>query len=104
MELKVTQKKNEPQLSRIRIDFEISFDKATPSINDVRDVLSTQLAKDKNLVVVKRIYTEFGLRKAKGIAYLYENEEILKRFEAKKEKKKEGTKEGKDAPKQDKAQ
>ena len=104
MELKVVHKKNEPLLSRVRIDSEMFFDKATPSIDNLRDALSTQLGKDKNLVVVKRIYNEFGLRKAKGIAYLYENEEILKRFESKKEKKKDGAKEGKEAPKQDKAQ
>ncbi len=87
MELKINNKKNESLLSRVRIESDITFDKATPSINDVRDALSTQLGKDKNLVVVKSIYNEFGLRKAKGIAYLYDNEEILKRFEAKKEKK-----------------
>ena len=100
MELKISNKKNEPLLSRARIESDITFDKATPSINDVRDALSAQLGKDKNLIVVKSIYNEFGLRKAKGTAYLYENEEILKRFEAKKEKKKDAAKE---APKQDKA-
>ena len=100
MELKINNKKNEPLLSRVRIESDMTFVKATPSINDVRAALSTQLGKDKNLVVVKTIYNEFGSRKAKGVAYLYENEEILKRFEAKKEKKKDAAKE---APKQEKA-
>ena len=87
MEIKITSRKEEPLLSRVKIDSEIAFEKATPSITEIRESLASQLGKDKGLIAVRGIYNEYGLRKAKGIAYLYDNEEIFKRFESKKEKK-----------------
>lgn|SRR3989338_3597227 len=88
MELKIISKKGEPLLSRVKIDSEIAFEKATPSINDIKDNIASQLGKDKGLIAVKGVYNEYGLRKARGTAYLYDNEEMFKRFESKKEKKK----------------
>lgn len=88
MEIKIVSRKEEPLLSRVKIDSEIAFEKATPSITEIRDALASQLGKDKDLIAIRGVYNEYGLRKAKGIAYLYDNEEIFKRFEAKKEKKK----------------
>lgn len=90
MELKIVGRKEEPLLSRVKIDSEIAFEKATPSIAEIRDALASQLGKDKGLIAIKGVYNEYGLRKAKGIAYLYDNEEIFRRFESKKEKKKDG--------------
>ena len=87
MELKIVSRKEEPLLSRVKIDSEIAFEKATPSITEIRENLASQLGKDKGLIAIRGVYNEYGLRKAKGIAYLYDNEEIFKRFEAKKEKK-----------------
>ncbi len=89
MELKIISKKGEPLLSRVKIDSEIAFEKATPSINEIRDKIASQLGKDKGLIAVKGVYNEYGLRKARGVAYLYDNEEVFKKFESKKEKKEE---------------
>lgn len=99
MELKIVSKKGEPLLSRVKIDSEIAFEKATPSINDIRDNIAGQLGKDKSLIAVRGVYNEYGLRKAKGIAYLYDNEEIFKRFESKKEKKNNKDAKQEEAPK-----
>lgn len=85
MELKIISKKEEPLLARARVDVELTFEKATPSINEVKDSIVSKLGKDKNLVVVKGIYNEFSLRKAKGIVHIYTDESMLKKIEVKKE-------------------
>ena len=98
MELKIINKEPEPLLSRTKVEVEIEFDKATPSNEDVKAQLVKDLGKDEKLIVVKNIYTNFGLKKAKSMSYVYDDEESLKRIEPqpkKKAEKKEEKAEGK---------
>ena len=86
MELKIINKKEDPLLSRTIVESEIVFEKATPSRAEIKSNLSKNLGKDEKLIVVKGIHTLYGLKKAKNIAYIYENEEFLKRIEVKTKK------------------
>ncbi len=98
MNLKIINKKEYPLLSRTKVESEIVFEKSTPSREEIKNKLSEVLGKDGKLIIVKGIYTSYGLKKAKNVAYAYENEESLKRIEAEKKKgkkKKETKKEGK---------
>ncbi len=81
MELKIINKKEYPLLSRMMVESEIVFEKATPPREEIKSNLAKNLGKDEKLIVVKGIYNIYGLRKAKNIAYVYENEESLKRIE-----------------------
>jgi len=93
MELKIINKKDEPLLSRIRVESDLVFEKTTPSAQDVKSKLASVLGKDEKLIVIKGIYTRFGLKNAKNVSYVYENVDLLKRIETKnkkKTKKKEG--------------
>ncbi|HJN56800.1 MAG: hypothetical protein QF436_03810 [Candidatus Woesearchaeota archaeon] len=102
MELKIIQKKEEPLLSRTRADAEVSFEKATPAEKEIKDSLVKALGKDEKLIVIRGIYTAYGLKKAKIISYAYENEDSLKRIEiAKKESKEKKPKEAKKETKQE---
>ena len=96
MELKIINKKEDPLLFRTKVESEMVFEKATPSIEEVKNELVKVLGKDGKLIVVKGIYTMYGLKKAKNVSYVYENEETLKRIEIK-NKKKTGKKEKKEA-------
>lgn len=87
MELKIINKKEDPLLSRTRVESKIAFDKSTPSKDEIKSRLGKDLGKDEKLIVVKGIYTEYGLKKGKNLSYVYENEESLKRIEMQKEKK-----------------
>ena len=87
MELRIINKGDEPLLSRVKIEAEMVFEKSTPSRAEIKSKLAKDLGKDEKLVVVKGIYTLYGLKKAKNIAYDYENEESLKRIEVKTKKK-----------------
>ena len=86
MKLNILQKKEEPLLSRTRIESEIVFDNATPSGQEVKSSLAKALSKDEKLLDVKGIYTIYGLKKAKILCYAYENEEVLKRIKVEKKK------------------
>ena len=86
MNLKIMQKKEEPLLSRIMVESEIVFDKATPSNQEVKTILAKDLGKDEKLLDIKGIYTLYGSRKAKVLCYAYDNEEILKRIKIKPKK------------------
>jgi ribosomal protein S24E len=96
MELKIINKKEDPLLSRTKVEAEVTFDKSTPSIVEIKAKLSKDLGKDEKLIVVKGIHTKYGLKKATNLSYIYENEESLKRIEiVNKSKKKKGKSEEK---------
>ena len=94
MELKIINKKEDPLLSRTKVESEIIFDKGTVSREEIKNKLCKDFGKDEKLIVVKGIYTEYGLKKAKNLSYVYENEEALNRIEVEK-KEKTGKKEAK---------
>jgi len=93
MDLTINHKEDQKLLSRVEIAAGISFDKATPSNDQVRDEIAKKIGKDAKLVVVKNIYTKFGKKYADVLAYAYENEQILKKIEEKQKKKIEEKKE-----------
>ena len=101
MQLKIVNKKEDPLLSRTKVESEIIFEKVTPSREEIKNELVKVLGKDEKLIVVKGIFTSYGLKKAKNLSYVYENEESLKRIEVEKKKKakkkeiKKGAEEGK---------
>jgi ribosomal protein S24E len=89
MDLKITEKKEEPLLSRIKLIGEIGFEGATPSYEEVKKKIVSSLNCDEKLTVIKNIYTKFGIRKADFLAYIYKNEEAMKKIEPKQKEKKE---------------
>lgn len=92
MELKIVGKKEEPLLSRIRVEAEIAFEKTTPSRGEIKGVLAKDLCRDERLIVVKGVHTYHGSKKAKNLSYVYDDEESLKRIEPRTKEKKGGGK------------
>jgi small subunit ribosomal protein S24e len=93
MQLKITEKREEELLSRTAIKLHIIFDKATPSKEELKKAIASELKADENLVVVKDIYTEFGNSEADVNAYVYTSKEEMQKIEPKPKKKaKPGTK------------
>jgi len=88
MELKILNKEHQPLLSRTKIESEILFEKSTPSGADVKTSLAKNIGKDEGLLVIKGIYTLYGMRKAKVLSYVYDNKESIKKIEKVKEDKK----------------
>lgn len=100
--MKIVKQEEQPLLSRKEIIAEVFFEKQTPSEKEVKAQLASSLKAKENLLVIKSVLQEFGAKKAKVIAYLYDNEEQLKIIEPKlkKPKGKEKTTEEKTEPKE----
>ena|SRR3989338_13018 len=93
------QKKENPLLSRVEIEGTVSFDKATPSNADMQAELAKKLACDKELVVVRHIYTDFGKQMACVEAYQYLNPDAKAKIEKVKKVKVKAPEEKKEAKK-----
>jgi len=101
MDFKILSKKEEPLLSRTRVESEVLFDKSTPSKTEIRNALVKELGKEEKLIVVDKVITGYGVRKAKNVSYAYENEEVMKALENKPKENDKGEN-AKEAPKAEK--
>ena len=91
VQISITNKKEEPLLSRTQINATLEFEKATPSYAEATSLLATHLKADEKLIAIRHIYNSFGAKKADVIAYLYSDENkkqsIEPKLKVKKEKK-----------------
>ncbi len=83
----VEKKENKPLLDREEI-YAIVKEKVTPSLALMQEEIAKKLEKKKELVVIKNVYPRYGKQEASVIAYIYNSEESLKKFEPKKKEKK----------------
>lgn len=81
MEVKITADKENKLLSRREVLGEISFTGATPSNAELKKHLASLLKSSEDCVVVKHIYTDFGLSHAKFSAYCYDSKDLLEKIE-----------------------
>ena len=88
MQLNITQKKEEPLLSRTMLKATIEFDKSTPSYQEVISLLASNVKSDEKLVAIRHVYTSFGDKKAEVQAYVYRDEAKKQLIEPKKKEKK----------------
>lgn len=95
MELKIIETSEEPLLSRKKIISEIQFTGSIPSNNEVRSKIAASINGSEKLILIKKIHTKFGFKKADVTAYLYETEEDKNFFDKKKIKKEDENKEEK---------
>lgn len=83
--LKIEKQEYKPLVERTEIIATISS-APTPKKTEVQEKLAELLKKEKELVIVKHVYQEFGKREAKIIAYVYDSPDALKKFEKIKKK------------------
>ena len=96
LQINITNKKEEPLLSRQVVKATIDFEKTTPSYAEVTALLATHLKSDEKLIAIRHIYNSFGAKNAEVIAYVYSDENKKQFIEPKlKEKKDKKAKEAK---------
>ena len=97
MNLKIIYDKENKLLPRRRVAFEVAHEKAyTPKKEDLKKEIAKFLKTEENLIVMKHVYSKFGVDKSKVIIHVYEDEKLLKKLDSKKEKvKKDGKEESK---------
>ena len=97
MNLKIIYDKENKLLLRRRVAFEVAHEKSsTPKKEDLKKEIAKFLKTEENLIVMKHVYSKFGMGKSKIITQVYEDEKLLKILETKKLKvKKDGKEESK---------
>ena len=100
--MEIIEKKEHPLLSRTEIIAKDSYTGATPSRGSIKDRLANTLKANKEFLVIKHIYPEFGFGTAKIIAYLYSNKKDMEKIEPRYVFKKGISREKKEEKKQDK--
>ncbi|MBU1974927.1 MAG: 30S ribosomal protein S24e [Nanoarchaeota archaeon] len=88
MKLEITNRKKNPLLSREEITALLLFEGKTPARLDVLDSAANALNTKKELVIVKKINTQFGEEKADVLIFKYDSKETLEKLEPEYVKKK----------------
>lgn len=83
MNIDITKKKETPLLSRTRVTGFVTYTGPTPSRIDIRKELSKQLKVNEGLIVIKHVYSRFGLQKSKVIANIYGDKKQMSKLEHK---------------------
>jgi|TARA_B100002003_G_C14113543_1_gene535579 ribosomal protein S24E len=103
MDITITEKKENPTLSRTEIDLKLSFiGDTTPSKEDLKKEIAKSEKASEDTIIINSIYNAFGEGSAAAHATIYKSKADLDRVEP--QPKKEAPKEGeaaKEAPKAD---
>ena len=81
MKIKIVEKNTNKLLDRLEVIFTLDSDAETPKRLEVRSKLAAMINYDENLVVIKGIHQETGIKRSKGIAHAYKSVEHLKEIE-----------------------
>ncbi len=81
MKIEIKERKENKLLGRLEVEGRAVFDGATPSNDVIKDMLTAELKADKNLIVVKHIYSRFSYQEADFLVYVYDNKEVMEKME-----------------------
>jgi small subunit ribosomal protein S24e len=74
MELRIVEKRDNPLLHRVEVRFVVSHPRAkTPTRDEVRSLLATNLNAEKNRVILEYMHTPFGSNETSGYAKIYDS-------------------------------
>ncbi len=81
--VEVSEKIEQPLLSRSLLKGSVVYDAAPPSSAELRKHLASALKSDESLVVVKSLKPVFGMRKSSMEAHIYKNKDAVVSFASK---------------------
>lgn len=81
MQIEIKKESETPLLSRKRVTLMAEYEGPTPSRAAFRKEIAQKVGAEENLVILKHIYTRFGIPRAKIIANVYSNMDDLKKLE-----------------------
>lgn len=68
-------------LPRKEISLEVKFEGSTPKRLDLKKEVAKKTKSKEDLLIVKKIFTDYGANVAKVLVYVYDDEDSLKRIE-----------------------
>ena len=82
MDIEIVSEKDNPLLERTEVHFIVKHEGGpTPKRDEVREMLSSMLKKNKKLVILDYLKSSFGTNESKGYAKVYRSEEAAKKYE-----------------------
>lgn len=82
MELKITQKKDNPILARQDVRFSLRHDgETTPSRTQVRQLVASELGTKTENIVVESMHSQYGLGATTGVARAYKSADAARSTE-----------------------
>ncbi len=100
MSFEVTRRRDNVLLARLELEIALSHDlKPTPTRDEVRKAVAEAESTKANLVIVKRMESEFGHGRTRGWIHVYKDAEGLRRLEPLHLRVRHGLEEAKAAPK-----
>ena len=83
MEIRIKERQETQMIGRIELRFDVVYEQAPPTRQQVREALGKELNVSPNLVVVRKMHDVFGLRKSVGTAHIYGDEINMKKYVSK---------------------
>ncbi len=82
MNMQITEKTENPLLDRLEVNFSVDyFQEATPSRDELRSELASQLDVEKERVIINYLHNEFGRSSGSGYAHVYDSLDSALRLE-----------------------
>lgn len=81
--VEITEKVEQPLMSRALLKGFVSFDAAPPSFAELRKQLASSVKADEALVVVQSLRSLFGTRKSEVAVHVYKSKAAVASFESK---------------------
>jgi len=81
MNIEAISKKENKLLDRIEVGAEISYDAAMPNRKEIKEGVCTKLGFNPENSVIRKIDTQFGVRKAKVSVHIYSSKEKMMKTE-----------------------
>jgi small subunit ribosomal protein S24e len=100
MEVKIESTNENKLLERKEIDAYVNFDGATPPRSEIKSAICGKVGANPDLVVLRSVESEFGRKRVKVCAHVYEDAAVLERNEPEHIRKRDGmSQEKKEEPK-----
>jgi len=81
--IEVVQERNNPLLSRKELDLLITYESSTPKRDEVRKAVADKYGVEIERVIVEKMESLFGAKKARAHVHVYDTVEDAKRYERK---------------------
>lgn len=81
MNFEVIQDRKNPLLNRRELDLLISYESSTPKRDEVRKMLSEKYGVEVERIIIEKMESIFGTRKAKAHIHIYDTVNDVKKYE-----------------------
>ena len=90
MNVEILSSKENQLLGRKEVEASVLFDAATPKRAELKQAISGKIAANPDLMVIRKVASNFGARSVKVLSYVYSSKEALMSVEPKHVKIREG--------------